>query len=226
MPKSLIENQAKDAAGKVACNLIQNHMTVGLGTGSTVHYFIQHLGTKVQNGLIISACATSKASEALAQKAHIPLIDINQFTSLDIVVDGADEIDPKKQMIKGGGGALLREKIVASMTKNMVVIIDQSKWVQKLGKFPLPVEILPFAHQATLKKLEEFHPKLRMIGGSPYITDNQNYIADLHLAAIDFPEKIDELLHHIPGVLETGLFLNFAKTVIVGYSNGIAKEIT
>lgn len=225
MPKSLIENQAKDAAGKAACELIQNHMTVGLGTGSTVHYFIQHLGAKVQNGLKLSACATSKATEALAQKVGIPLVDINQFTSLDIVVDGADEIDPKKQMIKGGGGALLREKIVASMTRNMVVIVDESKCVKKLGKFPLPVEILPFAHLATLKKLEEFHPKLRMTGDSPFITDNQNYIADLHLESIDFPEKLDELLRHIPGVLETGLFLNFAKTVIVGYSNGSIKEI-
>lgn len=225
MPKPPIENQAKDAAGKAACELIQDHMTVGLGTGSTVQYFIQHLGEKCRGGLKVSACATSRGTEIQAKKNKIPLQDIDQFTSFDIVVDGADEIDPQKQMIKGGGGALLREKIVASMTKNMVVIIDESKYVKRLGKFPLPVEILPFAHQVTLKKLEEFHPMLRLRDRSPFLTDNQNYIADLHLEAIEFLEKLDQILHHIPGVLETGLFLNFAKTVIVGYSNGSTRLI-
>lgn len=220
MPKSMIENQAKDAAGKAAAALIQNDMTVGLGTGSTVHYFIHHLGLKVKQGLNIQTCSTSKETEILAQKAGIGVLDANQFTSLDIVVDGADEIDSKKQMIKGGGGALLREKIIASMTKEMLVIVDNTKWVEFLGKFPLPVELLPFAHRATLKKLESFHPKLRMKAGSPFTTDNHNYIADLHLERINDPEELDACLHGIPGVLETGLFLNFAKTVIIGYTNG------
>lgn len=222
MPNSVIQDKAKDAAGKAACDLVQSNMTIGLGTGSTVKYFIEHLGLKCQKGLKIQACVSSIASENQARTAGIPLIDVNQLTTLDLVVDGADEIDPQNQMIKGGGGALLREKIIASMTKKMVVIVDESKCVQKLGTFPLPIEILPFAYEATLQKLEKFKPKLRMTDANlPYQTDNLNFIADLHkIDFFDDLKALNQFLHEVPGILETGLFLNFARQVIVGYPDG------
>lgn len=226
MPKLEIGNKAKAAAAKKGASLIENGMVIGLGTGSTANLFVKELAHRCKNGLQIEAVATSYKSAELAREEGIPLIDVNSLTEIDIAVDGADEIDPAKQMIKGGGGALLREKIVASMAKEMIVLIDQKKWVDRLGAFPLPIEISPFAHPSTLEKLRQkgFRPMLRQMGDkAPYMTDNGNYIVDLYLEAIENAEELDSLLHMIPGVVETGLFLHMAGRVITGHEDGTTK---
>lgn len=215
---------AKKAAGRAAAELIENKMTIGLGTGSTAAFFIAHLGQRCRQGLKVAAVATSDLSLRLAQAAGIPLIDVNDIVSLDLTVDGADEIDPQKRMIKGGGGALFREKIIAAMSREMVVIIDEGKKVEQLGKFPLPVEISPFASKATLFHLEEIGCRgtLRSTAsGSLFTTDNGNYIFDVRFPSLlESPELINERIRSIPGVIETGLFLNMAGRVITGHANG------
>lgn len=215
---------AKDAAAKAAANLLENGMIVGLGSGSTATLFIKHLIERCKNGLKISAVATSQKSYDQALAGNIKMLDIDTLTSIDIVVDGADEIDGQKRMIKGGGGALLREKIIASMSKEMVVVIDESKRVKNLGKFPLPVEILPFAYHATLYKLSQlgFHGALRKKNGNDlYVTDNGNYIYDISFTnGCQDPEKENAKLLNVAGVLETGFFFHLAGRVITGFNDG------
>ncbi len=210
----------KDKIGAYAAELIKPGMTVGLGTGSTAACFIEHLGKR---GLKIQAVASSEASLKLAKKVGIPLIDINSITHLDLTVDGADEIDEKKRMIKGGGGALVREKIVASMSKEMIVIVDSSKLVSKLGKHPLPVEILPFAYKVTEHAINKlgYNGSFRKQGNHFYITDNGNYVYDIHFPTLcENPEKDNENLIHLPGVIDTGFFFHLAGRVIVGFEDG------
>jgi ribose 5-phosphate isomerase A len=218
-----IADKAKDAAAKHAAGLIKNNSIVGIGTGSTAVLFIKHLICRCQEGLKIQALATSLRSQLLAAKGGIPLIDPNTLVSIDIAVDGADEMDPKKQMIKGAGGALLREKIIASMAQEMIVIIDESKCVKHLGARPLPVEILPFAYKATLAKIQKmgFDPVIRKLDGALYLTDNGNYIADLHTKNfLIHPMEVQQNLLLIPGIIETGLFINMAGRVIIGHPEG------
>ncbi len=221
----MTEESIKNNIGKQAASLIQDGMLVGLGTGSTAAYFIKHLALRCQNeGLKIKAVASSLASLEQAKKEGIPLIDINSLTFLDITVDGADEIDPLKQMIKGGGGALTREKIVASMSKEMIVIVDETKLVSKLGKRKLPVEVLPFAYKATEHKIEKlgFTGAFRITNeGNLFITDNGNYIYDIHFQKPrDNPKDDHEALIHLPGVVETGFFFHLAGRVIIGFLDG------
>jgi ribose 5-phosphate isomerase A len=215
---------AKKAAAQHAATLIHDGMLVGLGTGSTAKFFIEALGEKCKNGLNIKAVATSVASANLAKELQIFLVDINTLDRLDITVDGADEIDKQLQMIKGGGGALLREKIVASMSKMVIAIVDEAKVVEHLGKFLLPVEILQFASKATLASLKRhgYHAVLRAAkDGATYVTDNGNFIADIKLPyPCSEPEEVDRDLKQIPGVLETGFFLHMAKMAIVGFPDG------
>lgn len=199
-------------------------MKVGLGTGSTAFYFIERLIQRAKEGLQIRAIASSKRSAEQAERGGIPLLDFNSITSLDLTVDGADEIDPSKRMIKGGGGALVREKIVASMSKEMVVIVDETKCVPALGKRALPVEILPFAHKATELHLNKcgYKGKWRLSpDNSLYVTDNGNYILDIHFDALrDTPEADHETICKIPGVVDTGFFFHLAGRVIIGFSDG------
>jgi ribose 5-phosphate isomerase A len=219
----------KKAVGHRAAELIQNGMLVGLGTGSTSIYFIEKLIERCHHGLKIHAIASSEKSHDLAKKGGIPLLDVNAVTHLDITVDGADEIDPQKRMIKGGGGALVREKIVASMSKELVIIVDESKLSEKLGKRPLPVEIIPFGIASTLRHLEKlgYQGKWRKKqDGAFFVTDNGNYIFDIHFnKPIANPEQEQDNLIQIPGVVDTGFFLNLAGRVIVGFSDGQITSI-
>lgn len=218
------KNIAKDAAGKAASDLIEEGMVIGLGTGSTAAYFISHLGKRCREGLEISAVATSLSSLELAKREGIPIIDINNLVSIDLAIDGADEIDPQKRMIKGGGGALFREKIVAGISREMIVIVDENKLVDHLGKFPLAVEIYPFAYRATLAILEERgYPGLlrKEKSGEIFTSENGNYIVDIQVPFPCLtPEKEDEHIQSIPGVLETGFFFNMAGRIIVGFADG------
>lgn len=217
----------KRAAGEAAAKFIEEGMLVGLGTGSTAAFFIEALGKRCQEGLKITAVATSQQSAIQAQHLGIPVIDSSKITSIDITVDGADEIDPQKNMIKGGGGALLREKLLAAASKEMVVIVDETKLVDHLGTHPLPVEIISFAYRTTLLRLEKAGYKgvLRLNRDqSIFLTDNGNYIFDIQYNNhILDPQKEEERLKEITGVVETGLFFGLAKRVLIGYEDGFVK---
>ncbi len=217
-------DNAKRAVGRAAAEYIQKGMIVGLGSGSTAAFFIERLIERCKEGLSIRAVSSSIASANLAQKGGIPVLDIDKIQEIDITVDGADEIDPQKRMIKGGGGAFVREKIVATMSREMIVIVDEKKLVQRLGKRKLPVEILPFAHLATahhLTKLGYEGSFRKKPDGKPYITDNGNFIFDIQFPELlDKPEKEHELISRVPGVLATGFFFNLAGRVIVGFLDG------
>lgn len=219
---------SKKLAAKSATNYVKNKMLIGIGTGSTVFYFIEYLIAKCQQGLQITAVSSSERSTKQALAGGIEFADINQITSIDLTVDGADEIDSKNRMIKGGGGALLREKILASSSKEMIVIVDETKVVKKLGKQKLPLEILSFGLQATIDKINHlgFMGSLRQTKeGSFYRTDNGNFIYDIsYPGAIDHPEEDHLRLINIPGVIETGFFFNLAKKVIIGYEDGHVEE--
>lgn len=225
-PLALSPNEKmKFLAALAAVQYIENGMIVGLGSGTTSSYFISCLiyRCKMEN-LTIYGIPTSEASRKQAADGGIKLVDINCVESIDIAVDGADEIDPAKRMIKGGGGALLREKIIANFSKEMIVIVDENKIVPQLGKFPLPIEIIPFGYKATLLKLAENGYKgnwRRKPNGELFITDNGNYIADIHFSGyIENPEEEEAILKCIPGVVETGFFIGTAGRVIVGFSDG------
>lgn len=214
----------KKAVGYKAAEFVQQGMLVGLGTGSTAYYFIERLSQRIQEGLKIHAVASSERSFQQAKENGVPMLDIDEISSLDLTVDGADEIDPQKRMIKGGGGALVREKIAAAMSREMIVIVDETKLVPSLGKCKLPVEVIPFAKNATFRHiakagyLGEFRKKP---DGSLYLTDNGNLIIDIHFEKLrDAPEKDHETLIHIPGVVDTGFFFNLAGRVLVGFNDG------
>jgi len=215
---------AKKAAGEAAAQLIKEGMVVGLGTGSTAAFFIEALGKRCQAGLKISAIATSEQSTRHAKRLRIPLEKLDTALSPNITVDGADEIDHEKNMIKGGGGALLREKLLAEASQEMMVIIDNTKLVDHLGQHPLPVEIAPFLYKSTLQRLEwhGYEGSLRRNSkGTPFITDNGNYIFDIQYSVpILDPQKEQAQLKRLTGVIETGLFFHLAKRVVVGYKDG------
>src|SRR5215475_4167949 len=187
-----MDNQAvngkKIAAGK-AIEYIRNGMTLGLGTGSTAYWAIQGIGEMVKQGLSVRAVATSVQSESLARELAIPIMPFSEVDRLDITIDGADEVDERLNLIKGGGGALLREKIVASATRFYIIIVDASKLVHQLGKFPLPVEVAPFGWELTFRRLRELggEPRMRMTNGVPFLTDNQHYILDTSFGLISDP---------------------------------------
>lgn len=212
----------KQVAGEKAAEYIKDGMIVGLGTGSTAKYLIDQVGNMVKNGLRIQAVATSRTTELQARELCIPIIDINEVFSIDLDIDGVDEIDKDFNATKGGGGALFREKLVASLAKEVIWIMDESKLVDHLGRFPLPVEILPYGYKVIFQKLKEYgyHPVMRLKGDELYITDNGNYIVDLHLGVPTDTEEVKQNLSNIVGVLETGQFLKMCSRIIVGTDNG------
>ncbi|KAA0745821.1 MULTISPECIES: ribose 5-phosphate isomerase A [Bacillus cereus group] len=217
----------KQLAGEYAANLVKDGMKVGLGTGSTVYWTIQKLGERVKEGLSFQAVPTSKETEVLAKQLNISLISLNDIQSLDLTIDGADEIDANLQLIKGGGGALLREKIVATSSKELIIIADESKLVTHLGTFPLPVEIIPFSWKQTERKIQSLgcQTTLRLKNNETFITDNNNMIIDcIFPHNITNPTNLHTQLKMITGVVETGLFVNMTSKAIIGTKNGI-KEL-
>lgn len=218
--------QLKKRAGEAAAKSIQSGQRIGLGTGSTVQYFLEALGNRLANGELsqIVGVPTSTKTEKLAHSLNIPLTTLETEPSLDICVDGADEVDPQLNLIKGLGGALLREKIVAMASERFIVIVDKGKLVERLGdRCPVPVEVLPFGWKVTAEEIKALGgtPALRVDNGSPYITDQNNHILDCHFGPIEDAERVAQQLDSIPGVLGHGLFLNIAQEAIVGTPGGV-----
>ncbi|ECB9711997.1 ribose-5-phosphate isomerase RpiA [Listeria monocytogenes] len=212
----------KKLAGEKACEWIEDGMVVGLGTGSTVYYTIEKLGQMVNNGLHITGVATSEETTKQAEKLGIPLKSLNDVTEIDVTIDGADEIDTNFQGIKGGGGALLREKMVASASLKNIWVVSEEKLVRTLGKFPLPLEVIPFGWkqiERTLAK-EQIQTNLRkQSNGEVYVTNNGNYILDIVNQSFTDAKMWQEKLAQIPGVVEHGLFLDYVDLIICGKAN-------
>jgi ribose 5-phosphate isomerase A len=220
----------KRAAAARAVEYVKDGMRLGLGTGSTAKHFVDLVGEQVKAGLKLTAVPTSEATRAQAQQVGITLTTLEETPELDLVVDGADEVGPDLSLIKGGGGALLREKIVAAASARMVVIADESKWVPALGKFPLPVEIAPFGMGATRAAIEHVMKDLKLSGplqlrkdknGHVFVTDGGHWILDAALGRIDDPKALAQRLAAIPGVMEHGLFIGLAQTVILAGATGV-----
>jgi ribose 5-phosphate isomerase A len=216
---------AKKAAAERAVQYVKEGMIVGLGSGSTSYWAIHTLGERIKEGLKIRAVASSKSSEELAKQWGIPLVSFAEIDAIDVTIDGADEVDPDYNLIKGGGGAHLREKILAANSNKLIIIVDESKLVIKLGKFPLPVEIVPFASELTIKKLEALQckPQIRREKEKEFMTDNGNLIIDCMFNEIVDPKGLSEQLNTIPGVVEHGLFINMTDTIIVGKDDGTTR---
>ncbi len=213
----------KRAVGFRAAELIKDRMVVGIGSGSTVHYFIERLGQRCEEGLSIRAVASSHESSRKAVERGIPVCSIEEVAEIDITVDGADQIDPEKRMIKGRGGAFFREKMLAMIAKEMLVIVDDAKLVHKLGHTLLPVEIVPFGAQITQKVLENIGYEgffRKTSEGSFYLTDNGNYIFDVKLDSLcDYPEEDHHEIMQVSGIVDTGFFFGLAGRIIVGYDD-------
>jgi len=224
------QDELKKAVGFKAASLVEEGMLVGLGTGSTASCFIESLIERCHEGLNITAVSSSLRSLDMAKAGGIPVLSMDEVTSIDLTIDGADEVDPKFRLIKGGGGALLREKIIASTSKQMVVIVDESKLVEQLGRFGLPVEIIPFGFNATIAKINRigYQGKVRQQkDGSTYLTDNGNYIYDVHNPSrFSNPEEDHDKIINLPGVVETGFFFNLPLRVLVGRTDGSVDFVT
>jgi ribose 5-phosphate isomerase A len=210
---------AKQRAGVKAVELVEDGMTLGLGTGSTAYWMVERLGERVREGLRVRCVPTSRRTEEQARALGIPLVTFADVRELDLAIDGADEIGPRLALIKGGGGALLREKLVAAAARRFVVIADASKQVKVLGRFPLPVEVVPFAWEVTahrVAKVTNTKPTLRRDErGDIYTTDNGNLILDCHCGEIHDPARMEHELKTLVGVVECGLFVNMCDLAIV-----------
>jgi ribose 5-phosphate isomerase A len=213
----------KQLAGERAAEFVKDGMLVGLGTGTTVYWTIKRLGEMVQQGLHIRGIPTSRRTEQQAVEAGIPLTSFAEVSDLDLTIDGADEINPSLDLTKGGGGALLREKLVAAASRRLIIVADTSKLVATLGSFPLPVEVVPFGWEVTARRVATLGciPTLRTAGGQPFVTDNGNYILDCRFGTIPDPAHLHRDLKLLVGVVETGLFVGMADTVVVGSESGV-----
>lgn len=221
---------AKDVAGQAAAQMIESGMKIGLGSGSTFLRFLEHLATRVrEEGLEVVGVPTSEGTAARARELGIPLTTLEEVSTLDIDIDGADEVDPAKHMIKGGGAALCREKIVAAASREMVVLVGENKMVPVLGQlFLLPVEVMTFGWQQAATRLSSLGctTQLRMAGERPLITDNHNFIVDCKFPdGIADPAAMEQIINAIPGVLENGLFVNMAGRILVGNDQGDVRLI-
>ena len=213
----------KQQAGERAAEFVQDGMSVGLGTGSTVYWTILKLALMVKDGLKIRAVPTSEQTAKLANEQKIPLVTFADVRELDLTIDGADEISPSLDLIKGGGGALLREKLVAVASKRLIIVADDSKLASTLGSFPLPVEVVPFGWETTARRIENLDLKwtLRMSDGKTFLTDNGNYILDCNCGKIENAGELHRAIKMLTGVVETGLFVGMASTAVVAGEDGI-----
>jgi ribose 5-phosphate isomerase A len=222
-------DERKKAAALAAVAHISSGMKLGLGTGSTAKHFVDAVGEKVRQGWDLICVPTSESTRKQAESLGIRLTTLDETPVLDVTVDGADELDSELRLIKGGGGALLREKIVASSSRKMIVIADDSKKVPVLGKFPLPVEVVPFGLKATGIKIDQALAwsgnkgpmNVRIRDGKPFVTDNGNVILDCALGRIENPEKLAAALSSIPGVVDHGLFIGMASLALIATEHGI-----
>ena len=222
----MANDQEKEAAARASLRFVKDGQVVGLGTGSTAAYFIRLLGERVNDGLRIRGIPTSERSQELAGSLGIPLTTLDECQEIDLTVDGADEVDEQLRLIKGGGGALLREKIVASATKQLVIVADATKRVPVLGRFPLPVEVIKFAQALVAKRIEGLGAEVRLrreANGNPYLTDENNYILDCRFGEIPDPEALARRLSDMPGVVEHGLFIGMASIVLVARDSTIVE---
>jgi ribose 5-phosphate isomerase A len=236
----MANDQEKKAAARASLAFVREGDIVGLGSGSTAEYAVRLLGERVQAGLKIRGIPSSRRTKELAETVGIPLTILEEFPDIDITIDGADEIDPELQLIKGGGGALLREKIVASASKRMVVIADSSKQVQILGRFPLPVEVIPMAEPLLSKKITALGAsvKLRLkknsaiegsgkqnryTNGDPFVTDEGHHILDCHFGEIPDPRALARQLDSLTGIVEHGLFVDIATVALIGKGNDVVE---
>ena len=220
----------KKEAGIAACDFVKTGMKVGLGTGSTVKHTVVELGRRMaEEGLEIVGVPTSLATEQLAVRVGIPLVELSSIDGLDVVIDGADEYDPNFQLIKGGGAALLREKVVAQESAAMVIVADDRKRVNTLGAFPLPIEVTPFEHQATIRALGRLlncRVNCRMAGDNAVVTDNGNMIADAHMGpSITEPVSLEAAILNIAGVVQVGLFNGMCDAVVLAGESGVETII-
>lgn len=217
------QDKQKQAAAEVAAELVKDGMILGLGTGSTIAFFLDAVGRRVAKGLRVKGVPTSERTAEHCKRLGVELMELPPSGELDLAVDGADEIDRALNMIKGGGGALLREKMVASAARRVAIIVDSSKAVNMLGTFPLPIELVPFGHDRTLSTLNHMglNAQLRQVDGAPYKTDNGNLIADCQLGMIDDPPALHHRLKGLVGVVETGLFIDLCHCLIIGHDNRV-----
>lgn len=216
----------KQRAAEAAVEYVKDGMIVGLGTGSTTEFAVKKLGEKVRDGLAIRGIPTSDITKKQAEEEGIPLIDFSETMYIDLTIDGADEIDADLNMIKGGGAALLREKIVASASREEIIIVSSEKFVHQLGSFPLPVEVIPFGWQVIFNQLETLggSPDLRLKQGQPLRTDQGNYIIDCRFSQIIDAVQLEQLLNMIPGVVENGLFTGLCSRMIMADGDKIVMK--
>jgi ribose 5-phosphate isomerase A len=222
----MANDQEKEAAARASLQFVKDGHVVGLGTGSTAAYFIRLLGEKVKNGMRVRGIPTSDRSRELAESLGIPLTTLDECQEIAVTVDGADEVDPQLRLIKGGGGAMLREKIVASATKQLVIVADATKQVPVLGKFPLPVEVIQFAQALVAKRITALGAKVsvRLNGdGTPYVTDERNHILDCRFGQIADADVLARQLSEMPGVVEHGLFIRMASVVLFARGSEIVE---
>jgi ribose 5-phosphate isomerase A len=212
------QDQKKKLVGEKAAEFVEEGMVVGLGSGTTIYWLMKRLGERVQQGLKISGVPSSKKTERWAQEFGIPLTDFSNLEKIDIAIDGTNEVDSQFHLIKGGGGSLVREKIINAFSEQLVIIADEEKICERLGRHPLPIEIVPFGWEVTSKRVEKLGCKadLRMQNNQPFISDNGNYIVDCQFDSIENPIELHKHLKLVVGVIETGLFCNMVDTLVIG----------